>query len=81
MNEFGIEYKKKDFRLFIDSLETSSKSVLLYTALLAFHHSIMIDKFKTPMSLKLHFFYNYFDFFLKTWMKGVKGEGKGFIWT
>jgi len=30
MNEFGIEYKKEEWRLFIDSSKTSLKVVLLH---------------------------------------------------
>lgn len=40
MKKFGVEYKKKDWRLFIDSSKTSLKAVLLHNG--NTHASILV---------------------------------------
>ena len=58
MNEFDIEYKKEDWRFFIDSSKTSLKGVLshngnTYSSLPIAHSVYMKETYKTQFNRKL----------------------------
>lgn len=68
MNEFGIEYKKEEWRLFIDSSKTSLKAVLLHNgnthASLPVGHSVhMKENYEN-----LEIFLNKIDYATHDWM-------------
>lgn len=57
IDQFGIEYKKQDWRLFIDSSKTSVKGVLLYNrktyASLPVAHSVFVKETNENLNIIL----------------------------
>jgi len=86
INEFGIEYKKEDWRLFIDSSKTSLKGVLLhngniYASLPVAHSVHMKETYENLDKILHHINYTAHDWMLCGDLKVISmllGQQKGF---